>query len=179
MSARWRLPDTLGGGVYNQYPQADAPGGTVGLLVDEHLVFVATGLLTRVLPDEPPVGSIVAAGYPDNPLPLYRRWDEGWSRVGDLQDGSEWAEICALSMERSGVAPRLLVPAPEPVELPWQLFDGVKVAPLVGCGCFEGQEDGVRMVRVEMDAPTNLLPGEAREFAWALLAAADAAGAAS
>lgn len=186
MSTRYRLPDELGGHPVTVVQPHVADSGMRDVIVqldgESFPAALPMTLLVEVvppLPPEPPVGSIVAAGYADNPLPIYRRWDEGWYAVG-LQDGySGWAEICALSMERAGVAPRLLVPAPEPVELPWRSEDGaVEVDAAVGCGC-HGEEDGAHLIRVAMDTPAHLEAAQARAFGLVLVAAADAAEAQS
>lgn len=66
------------------------------------------------LPAEPGFGLFVACGGDGNLLPFFRRWHEGWLRVdGDSSDYTTWPEICALSRERAGRDPVLLVPAPD------------------------------------------------------------------
>jgi hypothetical protein len=122
--SRYKLPDVLGGGECVFHSKGYQDGCWIVELVDTMpgmRLELESSALTEVeppLPDEPPVGSFVAAGTNGNLLPLYRRWREGWMAVESLEDAT-WPEICAESQERAGRSPVRLVPAPEPVELPW------------------------------------------------------------
>lgn len=129
-----------------------------------HRVAVFTSSLTEVkppLPPEPPVASFVVAGS----HMLNRRDDQGidWWDYGN-RCWLTWAQVCELG------TPVRLVPAPEPVALPW-----------VGPGEYLAVESpAARTIRVTADDRDTLCtPDVAREMARALNTAADQAEATS
>lgn len=143
-------------------------------------------LLTPVkppLPAEPPEGSLVACGIGlrrTNPLPIARRWADGWEFYAggpDEHDGS-WRAVVSFARAHSGSDPVLLVPDPfaEPVQLPWQVMtvhDDARVLVYPsdqgdGTVCFDVTAGG----RCNM---AELTVADAREFCRAVWAAANQA----
>lgn len=168
---RYRLPEALGGGEYEEYLRADgstgAPVGTVAFVENGALFCVARALLTEVKPPEPPVGSLVhLASYHG----VYERLDRGWA---SMKDGGAygWGELLLLN---SGDTPVRLVPDPfaEPVELPWCINGGPDWSAMVSRSI---RSDYAARVAAEAD----LTADEARAMARALWATADAAEATS
>lgn len=174
---RYRLPEALGGGEYEEYVHLDggteAPVGTVAFLEDGVLFCVGRGLLTEVkapLPSEPPVGAFVhLASY----FGVYERVDRGWISANEPSGGAahEWEALRRLN---SGDAPVRLLPEPftgPVVALPWESH-GVEVKQTtngLGLGdhvfvSTKGASYGFAQVK----------PAEARDMARALWAAADA-----
>jgi len=177
---RYRLPEALGGGEYEEHRRADgsteAPMGTVAFLENGALVCVARVLLTEVkppMPPEPPVGSFVhLASY----YGVYERVDRGWISANDAAaEVYEWDTLLRLN---SGDTPVQLVPYPfaEPVELPWRLaiadLNPFNWSAMVACS--------IRPDRAAcVTASAYLTADEARAMARALWTTADAAEATS
>ena len=126
---RYKLPDELGGAevkVLHGMAHVSDDGGDhkVDVVIDGlGTLCMPARWLTEVeepLPEEPPIGSVVRAQLVDEDEP----W--AWERSTDHHNGPgwymagadstfEWAALCKRG------TPVLLVPAPEPVELPCEI----------------------------------------------------------
>ncbi len=176
----YQFPDGLGGGVHQALTEYSSKAGDDWrlrfVLPNIGLVDVPASALVEVpppLPPEPPVESVVLVGgeaaqrFEDNP----NYPGTPWAGVGSGQRYS-WAQLCTLGGWHGDpvVAPVLLVPAPEPVELPWTTRDtddyNVEV------------DASDKQVYVTASA-AYMTPDQAREMARALWTAADAAEAQS
>lgn len=169
---RYRLPDALGGGECVYHADGIDNDRIVVELVDTVpglRLELELSVLTEVkppLPPEPPQLVTVRVGaraFVRDDLVLSRA-----SWVGP--DGRHtWSELCDLAQQKTGFPPVLLVPVPEPVELPWSTpfllgATGVRV--------FIGDSS----IRVEvLGKHIGITTAEAREMARALWTAADAA----
>jgi hypothetical protein len=122
MSATYRLPDSLGGGVC-EIVQNDVDGfpSYVGVAAVPRptpclVYFVPAPELTPVEPEllpEPPVGSGVWVQPLDfDPVAgiILRRYADGWTAPGAPAGtpGEDWARVCSLSIQ----PPVLLIPDP-------------------------------------------------------------------
>lgn len=171
--SRYKMPEVLGGGEFEEHPRgtptaAEAPSGTVAFLINGCLVCVAAGLLTAVkppLPEEPPVGSFVLVTVQSKVL--HRRNDAGidwWDYLGKCW--LTWAQVCELG------TPVRLVPAPEPVELPWAYHRDSKSIVIVRLGSINSSCP----VRIDTRDDYEYVSADAaREMARALNTAADKA----
>ncbi len=107
---RYRLPDALGGGEYEEEPITGAIASCKGFVIDGHTVAIHVALLTAVaapLPPEPPVGTIAQVG-----AALYqRRSTTGLDWVNLRTDAwMTWQSLC----ERAGPGePVIFVPDPK------------------------------------------------------------------
>lgn len=151
--------------------------GMVAVTVQGLRVRLPLGLLTEVkppLPEEPPVGAVVRADFaaPDvaRQLWVFEHAEipapngNSWYGAG-RDEAFSWADICALG------TPVSLIPAPEPVELPWG-YGPVSVA-------FDphGLSGGPHKVVVGLNGQTgNIVAAVAYKMARALNTAADEAG---
>jgi hypothetical protein len=152
-----------------------------GFYVEGEIVWVPVSLLVEVkppLPTEPPVGAVVRADFKAPDMPDIESWvfehgeipapnGNSWCGAG-RDEAFSWAEICALG------TPVRLVPAPEPVELPWN-FGPVGVD-FDSYGLGFGPHKVVVKLRGEVAHVTGPV---AREMARALNTAADQAEATS
>jgi len=174
----YKLPPLLGGG---EIDAEEIWGGCAGgqpeyrLAGSEIVILAPRGTpfepVTPPLPPEPPPGYYLVQEAPAV-AGFLAEHEEGYGwHVARSGVGLMWTDMCGLWPD--AVFTRL-VPALEPVGLPWSAMDrAVEVDAAVGCGC-HGEEDGARLIRVAMDTPKHFEPAEAREFGRALMTAANA-----
>lgn len=112
---RYRLPEILGGGEFEATDAQLWLPGMIRLRVGDSVALFDASVLTKVeppLPPEPPLWTPVLVRDHE----VFQRQPRGsrsaYSHAGFEEDYT-WAEVCG------GDVPRVLVPAPEPVELPW------------------------------------------------------------
>lgn len=176
MTARYRLPDILGGA---EFEAAEDTGSLlVGFDIDgvsERLWFPRQDLteVKPLLPPEPPDLTVLRAGHAvyqrDDNAPATQVTAGQWWMAGRLHS-TDWASIAHLDFER-------LVPAPEPIALPWSAVcsfvpdDVIWINPPDSdghiCVYIKGSSRQLRLV--------HLTAEQARDGARALWAAADAA----
>lgn len=112
-------PKVLGGGEHEEYRhvtgETEAPLGTVAFLVDGKLVCIAVSLLTEVNPQPEP--GFYALSYKDGSKLVAERDGDSWYIAG-THGSVPWG---AVRSDLASIA--RLVPAPEPVELPWERID--------------------------------------------------------
>lgn len=173
MADRYRLPDILGGGEYEEHRRADgsteAPIGTVAFLVEGCIVAVAVALLTKVeppLPPEPPRGEVV--------LDVDGHAWQNAAALGVSTGGRHWwsegrADEDWSGLQRYGPLTRLVPDPAAGVELPWR--GGHPEAPFTVS--FTVGQGGAALV--SSPGPFVLDAPSARAMAGALLAAAGAA----
>ena len=168
----YKLPDILGGGVVKVLHGMAREDDLVDCVLSDgsHLV-LPLRRLTKVedpLPEEPPVGSVVRAQLVDEDEPwMWQRttptigYGAGWYAAG-LGMCFEWAALCTRG------TPVLLVPAPEPVELPWRGESN-------GTRPIAVTQRSINTVRVDVgrDEGFNIEAATARDMARALWTAAD------
>lgn len=174
MSARYRLPEALGGGVMEEYRHvsgggSEAPVGTVAFLLDGCLMCLARGLLTEVpppLPEEPPAGFYRATDGTDGKTLAERDGDDWY--VGGCGGPLPWD---AVGSNYDTFVRLVADPFAEPVELPWELpvYGDTLTVAVQGIGVGFGFDQMMGRLTV----------GDARLAARALWAAADAAERAS
>jgi len=181
-ATRYRLPDALGGGEYEECPPTvPAPYGTCAFLLaldgssinpstdGGYVVYVAKDLLTEVKPPLPlePVtnGTVVRLDGGG----LWARSITGtganWLGVHSRQL-STWSELCQLG------TPVVLVPDPfaEPVELPWE--DKTKCGVTVGVRALDTGNVNVWMTPEDVIRVATVTGALARDMARALWVAA-------
>lgn len=175
---RYKLPDVLGGAevFVVQGCTEGCPGRVVvGVLLRERptgiTIEVDRSILVEVEPPEPPNGTVLRTRTLSPAV--YQRSDQGcdtegaWWATGD-EVPVRWEAIAHLEFER-------LVPAPEPVELPW-LLGGVQVQQTT-----DNDKPSDRVLVSTKNASYGFVhfdPTTAREMARALWTAADQAEAA-
>lgn len=180
MNVVYTLPDQYGSiKVFElDFTDIDVPKGyaavaPAGLRSGDPILLIAREHLTPVkppLPEEPPVGSVVRqlTGYRAGIVSVFERDDYGWYGAGKNEPWS-WATICADG------PPVVLIPAPEPVALPWEgrsVFNAPIGVGLAGQSTTRGE--GIRVVLpggVEADGCT-VSPDTALAMAAALQTAA-------
>jgi hypothetical protein len=181
MADRYRLPEALGGGEYDEHRRPDgsmeAPVGNVAFLENGCLFTVALALLAKVeppLPPEPPHGSIVRVS-PGGGVFERGAGDVWFRREINSNLGYDWGHLCGEG------APVRLVPDPAAgVELPWR-GNGNGATSWVAVGDWGDAEsinpDLIPLLVASGGRLTTpvLTPATARAMAAALLAAADAA----
>jgi hypothetical protein len=178
---RYKLPEALGGGeviVGERWP--DGRTTVTAPMVDDGTVHLRLplDLLTEVaepLPEEPPIGSVVRAQLVDEDEP--RMWQlitdhdygAGWYAAG-LGMCFEWAALCKRG------TPVPLVPAPAPVDLPWNLRDISGVADRFAMVQPGGHLSILTIGDRRESYSVVLAPTQARDMARALWTAADRSG---
>jgi hypothetical protein len=121
---KYRLPEALGGGEFEEYRHVDggteAPVGTVAFLLDGCIFTVGRKLLTEVpppLPPEPPEDSFITSRF-EGQISVWFHGPYDWWKVGAAgqQPPRTWPQIVERCPDWT-----LLIPDPfaEPVELPW------------------------------------------------------------
>lgn len=168
---RYRFPPELGGGEHDEYRHVDggteAPQGTVAFLVNGCIVAVARALLVEVeppLPPEPPLGSVVldVTG---------RAWQHTGGHRGVWECCKDDAGADWQGLNADPFAPlTLLVPVPEPVDLPWTSEPDLGHRVIVG---FLGAADPVVTIEAQT-YNTSIHVSNPRAMARALWSAADA-----
>lgn len=159
----YRLPDVLGGGEVTPdgtfasgWPVVNVPGlGKIALHRD-HLI--------EVKPPQPEPGYYLATDDSDGAIVVAERDGEDWyltGQIGSVPWGAVWDNYSTFTR---------LIPAPEPVELPW------KGQSLYGAGLTIrlGEADPVNII-VSGNILAAMEPAVAREMARALNTAADKA----
>lgn len=167
---QWKFSDQFGGGTYSEADRSVTTVGQVWLTIpDVGARLFPVDVLTEVkppMPEEAPNESFVRVGRQ-----VHRRddmaaiEDANWFGAG-FATPHTWAELC----ERG--TPHLLVPAPEPVELPWDNGQGREL------GVTYDDNANVVWVRV-FDKQVGASATESRAMARALCTAADANDAAN
>jgi hypothetical protein len=167
---RYKLPEALGGGEVTVGERwSDGRTTVTATMVDDGTVHLRLplDLLTEVaepLPEEPPVGSVVFDVSGD-------AWQNtgigGWQIAGGTDDAT-WR---ALSEHWGPV--RVLVPAPPPVELPWNLRDISGVADRFAMVQPGGHLSILTIGDRRESYSVVLTPTQARDMARALWTAAD------
>ncbi len=177
---RYKLPEVLGGG---EHESVGTHGAMVGFELDgvTGRLWLTTTDLTEVkppLPPEPPVGTFAYAVVDDlncGETVLHRRSETGIDWL-DLrrQRWFTWADICSWP-----IVPVLLVPAPEPVELPWT--GGASLGHAVSLGRLGAREPLLQITRKDGSsaASCHLGADDLRALARAAWTAADQAEAQS
>lgn len=179
MTTRYRLPEILGGAECVFHSKGYQDGCWIVELVDTvpgmRLELESTALVAVAppLPPQPPLWATVVVGEHQIFQHQPRGSVSGYSVPGHPEDYT-WAEVC------SGGTPVPLVPAPEPVELPWSApyRDGVIGIEVFIKDAAPDCEGGTARVGV-LGKDIGITWAEAREMARALWTAADAAEARS
>lgn len=167
----WRFPEALGG---REWADSANHGDEVGFdLPGMERLWLPAAYLTEVtppLPEEPAVGSFAVVTGGDFGLTVFHRHD---------QRGFDWFDIGAKAWDTWSVMHargkvQVLVPAPEPVALPWagEESDGGRIT--------VDRYDAGNVSVVLAGRATAWFPlATAREFGQAVIAAADQAEAAA
>lgn len=174
----YKMPQVLGGGEVEATEEwGGCAGGRPEYQIGGITVLMPPGMPLEAvkppLPAEPPVGGVVRADFKAQDMLDIESWvfehgeipapnGNSWCGAG-RDEAFSWAQICELG------TPVRLVPAPEPVNLPWECRDDANNGVLV-------EESDVRRGQIYVDAENaHILPADAREMARALNTAADQA----